>query len=716
MIRKWFQSVILLFAPLYAFALGVGPLEIRSALNQTLNAEFELLSVKPAELAELSVRLAAPQVFAQAGIERSAQLTDLEFTVQANANGRNFIKVTSRQPVREPLLNFLVELEWPRGRLVREFTVLLDLPIFMTQAPASPAVSLGHPLAPQQDLSSQLPKTAHPTVYRGGERYGPVAAGQTLSEIASRVRPDRSTSLRQMMTALLKANPDAFVQADINRLNAGAILRIPTAEEIAAYNPPEASQELSSQGDEPNGSVFTASAAKLVPDAVEPVYPQVEAVQIPRSELEKEEELTPDGGPVLEITAQPVVVKGDAPGPMGLEDDHPQLQIALPAATNPGITEVSQSEEAGLSAPSIAPAPSASLPTDPSVLPSTQEPGFVEAEPAVLQDPLRMALLGFGLLLAMAVPVLLIQRSRKTNGLEGEAAPRPGPVAQDQPQVGTDAGSSSHPEVPQAAEIRHSSLKDESDPLGEPVVQRGREPCPEPTGDAAEPALAVTATQDETAIADLYQEQTMETVDVDDLPIDFDFNDSADFPKAEESTTSAAEHDSLDMIDNLDWQLPEMEISLDEPLAEDLAEKKDLETELQSLDFEFNAVSEQDFVSAAPLPDRREDKNFLAMDGGVETKRQEDDDLEARLRNLDFEFDEPALDLGAKDSEPVGDLTQGDASFAADDYIETKLDLAMAYLDMEDPVGAYSLLGEVVQEGNAGQRQRAEELLRKRVA
>jgi len=115
-----------------AFGLGLGDIEMRSALNQPMNAEIPLTSVKQGELDGMIVKLADEDAFARAGIDRSSALTDLKFAVD-DSSGRPVIRVASNRAVTEPFLNFLLEVDWPQGRMVREYTVLLDPPVFMTQ-------------------------------------------------------------------------------------------------------------------------------------------------------------------------------------------------------------------------------------------------------------------------------------------------------------------------------------------------------------------------------------------------------------------------------------------------------------------------------------------------------------------------------------------------------------------------------------------------------
>lgn len=143
--KKILSSLILASAlPFNVHALGLGDIEIYSALNQPLDAEISIVAAKPGEADSLLVKLASEQAFLKSGVERPFMLTKLKFKASYKADGTPIIKVTSRKAIREPFLNFLVDVEWPRGRLVREYTLLLDPPSFSTAKPvtsAAPAVA-----------------------------------------------------------------------------------------------------------------------------------------------------------------------------------------------------------------------------------------------------------------------------------------------------------------------------------------------------------------------------------------------------------------------------------------------------------------------------------------------------------------------------------------------------------------------------------------------
>lgn len=245
----------------WAYAFGLGEIEISSALNQPLRAEIKLLSVREGETNDMVAKLASEDAFLRAGIDRPAILRQLRFTVRTHENGASYIAVTSSKPIVEPFLNFLVEVGWPRGRLVREYTLLLDPPVFMTQqaqsgeAPQAPVVeALEIPEEPAkppsepvfvpepQPQAASLAQTAgsqaaKPAVTKqpvavpvapavAVREYGPVKQGETLWSIAQRSKPSWM-SVQQMVIAISRANPDAFLRDNINLLRKGAILRIP---------------------------------------------------------------------------------------------------------------------------------------------------------------------------------------------------------------------------------------------------------------------------------------------------------------------------------------------------------------------------------------------------------------------------------------------------------------------------------------------------------
>ena len=129
-------------------ALGLGEIDLKSALNQPLNAEVELLSATDAELQELKVTIGSSKAFANAGIERPLFLTKLRFEVKTSADGKPVVRISSRDAVQEPFLDFLLELSWSKGRLLREYTVLVDPPVTMPAAAPALQAPVAQPVTP----------------------------------------------------------------------------------------------------------------------------------------------------------------------------------------------------------------------------------------------------------------------------------------------------------------------------------------------------------------------------------------------------------------------------------------------------------------------------------------------------------------------------------------------------------------------------------------
>ncbi|HXG29890.1 MAG TPA: FimV/HubP family polar landmark protein, partial [Nevskiales bacterium] len=216
-----------------AWALGLGDIQVYSALNQPLRAEIPLFAVKPGEIPLINVQLASSDAFARAGVERLPVLNDLRFRVVEGASpDQAVLQVTTLQSVREPFVSMLLEIDWPEGRLVREYTLLLDPPVIASgQVARQPQTSFGEPRSPggYPGLEESPPRA---TAAGGdGRSYGPVRAQETLWSIAYALRPDDSIPMRQMMQAIYEANPEAF-DGSISRIRAGSMLRIPPADEI----------------------------------------------------------------------------------------------------------------------------------------------------------------------------------------------------------------------------------------------------------------------------------------------------------------------------------------------------------------------------------------------------------------------------------------------------------------------------------------------------
>src|SRR3989454_5780743 len=284
-------------------AAGLGQLSVISPLGQPLNAEIEIVSLQPGEEEGLVARLAAPDAFRAAGIDFNPALATARFAIERRG-GRPLLRVRTTQPVNDPFLEILVELQWTTGRLVREYTVLLDPPEYRgpqaiaaapaaratpaaapepkpAEAPAAqpapeparapaPAPVEARPLpsvpapaaepAPAPAAEAQVEKpaaaeaekpAAEPVGEPAAAEEGKVAVkkGDTLSEIARQNLP-RGANLNQMLIAIYRANEDAFIRKNVNLLRAGRILDIPGAEAVSAIDPEEAKRLVQAHMDD----------------------------------------------------------------------------------------------------------------------------------------------------------------------------------------------------------------------------------------------------------------------------------------------------------------------------------------------------------------------------------------------------------------------------------------------------------------------------------
>lgn len=314
MVRKLFIVLVTLgmLSPMAAFALGFGNITLHSALGQKLDADIGILSPSPRDIRNLKIQMASYQAFSRAGIDKPPVLTSLKFAIKQRAGGQYYIHVSSPQPIRAPYLDFLLQLTWPTGRMLREYTMLLDPPSLFRKethaivqtpvvqppvatarpAPAPvprlvpapvaapvPAVAPVKPVPPvpvARPAQAKPPAVAQPPVsllervarrdaHRGLFPYIPIGGGSPamvpaatgtvmvthitrkgdkLWDIAQKMRPDEAVSIYQMMMALLKSNPQAFEQDNVNRLKTGYVLRIENPALLNAISKREAAHEF----------------------------------------------------------------------------------------------------------------------------------------------------------------------------------------------------------------------------------------------------------------------------------------------------------------------------------------------------------------------------------------------------------------------------------------------------------------------------------------
>ncbi len=270
-------GLLTVLASQLTYALGLGNIELKSNLNEPLTAEIELFEVRGLEESEILVGLASREDFERVGVDKPYFLSDLTFKIILSGSDNAKVQVTSRKAVREPFLNFIVQVQWPSGKLLREYTLLIDLPVFsdntpqqVTSTPTQPysqpesSVSPPSPSStsrynprseyPAPNGQSARPSSAarsqplQPSVGAGDEVF--VNANDTLWEIAARARPDRNLSVQQTMLAIQRINPNAFINNNINLLKEGQVLRIPDRDQIENVEQQSAVAEVAVQNNE----------------------------------------------------------------------------------------------------------------------------------------------------------------------------------------------------------------------------------------------------------------------------------------------------------------------------------------------------------------------------------------------------------------------------------------------------------------------------------
>jgi pilus assembly protein FimV len=297
-----------------ASALALGRLNVQSALGEPLRAEIDVTEISASEADGLKVNLASAEAFRAAGVPYNTVLMDMRVSLQRRANGRYVVRLTSNRQVSEPFIDLLLEASWNSGRIVRDYTVLLDPPgsriAAAPIAPTAPQISAAPapqrsapaiaeapalrsrpvptPAAPAAVTPAPTIPAARPSTRIGigpgaavaigpraavssgagaatgaADQHVTVQAGDTASKIASAYKT-ADVSLDQMLVALLRANPDAFIRGNVNRIKAGAVLDLPDASQASSVPSTEARRMVTAQSHD-----FTEYRRRLADNAPE---------------------------------------------------------------------------------------------------------------------------------------------------------------------------------------------------------------------------------------------------------------------------------------------------------------------------------------------------------------------------------------------------------------------------------------------------------------
>jgi len=261
-------------ASLDAHALALGRINVLSALGEPLRAEIDIPDINPEEASSLRATVARPETFRASGLEYNVIVSSVEVRLLKRPDGRSYLRLTSTRPVNDPFLDLILETQWSSGRIVRDYTMLFDPPNLRQQAapaPTAPQVAPAavarplpsSPAAPAATIAPAATASARPAAPTASARPPVVApqpaaapppadsqvtvrSGDTAGRIAAANKTD-SVSLDQMLVALQRSNPDAFISGNVNRIKAGAVLDIPTAAQAAATPADEASRIVIAQ-------------------------------------------------------------------------------------------------------------------------------------------------------------------------------------------------------------------------------------------------------------------------------------------------------------------------------------------------------------------------------------------------------------------------------------------------------------------------------------
>ncbi|TCO80821.1 pilus assembly protein FimV [Plasticicumulans lactativorans] len=744
-----FLVACLLLAPGVAGALGVGPLQVRSALNQRLLASVELLSVGPDDLQNLTVRLASPQEFSQAGIDRLPLFSDISFTLEARPDGRTFVRLTSQRPIREPALNFLVEISTGRGRVVREFAVLLD-PVRPGQrrfAEATPG---------EAPLPASASSRARPQASGSAGSYGPVASGETLWSIAERLRPP-TMSTRQAINRLYEANPQAFSARGPDGLRAGAMLRLPGDGDwggaAVAATPPAAP---------PSASAPAAVAPP--PVAPSPAAPS-ETPVAPPPDMGAQVRLLPPGGETSGAGSGTGSVGDGGAGasavaPIVLDNGRLRLQAAglehlrsridrlpaavetaAPPAASPAAPEAPR-PAAGATPPPSPPTVAAAAPP-PAVAPAgsstAEETGFLGSLLDTLANPLVVAGLGLAALLSGLVGVLAFRRA-KTTANDTALAPVTGswgsvepPVALPPPRREAVMARAPTSAAPVEDPLERAALLLAVSNYGEAraLLQRALTEAPDNTGLRARLIDVLYAMGDAASFrleAGLLRQQVYGEAD-------------PTWVKVVRMGRELCPDDPLFAPPTPRPVLPDLAMELAGARAPAAVEAEpkagggggagddDIWRELGLKPIELPELGvEAPTVAAKPvIPPMSPIELPAVLDwtpsslAGGESAAAVRDGAGERAQSRPTAASGLSLEplaaapvaapaITAAEEAPAG---AAPAASTETDFVETKLDLAQAYLEMDDTLGARGLLDEVLEEGDEAQRERARALLEK---
>lgn len=396
-----------------AQALALGRVVVQSALGEPLRAEIDVPDINAEEASSLRVGLASGDTFRAAGVDVNAALATLQISLQRRADGRAYLRLTSSRPVTEPFVDLIVEANWSSGRMVRDYTLLFDPPNLRAAAPQPAPVAPGVSAAPAPRAAAPAPSVSQPQVQppraatpapaaaapapaaapvpapapvarptpapaapssAGGGQVR-VKAGDTAGGIAAANKP-AEVSLDQMLVAMLRQNPNAFISGNVNRMKAGVVLDLPSAAQASAIAPSEARQTITAQSRDFNE--FRRRLAGSAPEAGVAAADRQAAGQV-QTEVK-------EAKPAAPAADKLTLSKEAAPGQAANEDKIAKERQAKEASSR--VAELSRNiEELSKLGAGGAPAPAAPAPAAPAPAPAAAAPAPAPAPAPTVTVP-----------------------------------------------------------------------------------------------------------------------------------------------------------------------------------------------------------------------------------------------------------------------------------------------------------------------------------------
>ncbi|WP_292916214.1 FimV/HubP family polar landmark protein [Nitrosomonas sp.] len=817
--------VIILMLPAAIYAAGLGKLILNSALGQPLNAEIDIVTTNSDEIPTLKASVATREAFAQAGISYESVLSTVQVSVESRVNGGPYVKLTSPQAVNDPFLMVLIELSWSSGKILREYTVLLDPADSNTQNFAAASASHTPQITTsrletdnvaeiEEDRKSDTrTRTRDNTSNRqGAKTYGPVSRGDTLSSIARRVLPP-GVNLNQMLVALHRANREAFIANNMNLLKAGAILNIPDQNEIAAIDTTTASAEIKMQTND-----WRQYQAKLATVSREssssPSISQSDQGQITTT-IDKKSIAAPDTPKeVLKLSSGAQLLENDGQVADSslvdrlrmMEEDAIARNLALKEANErvamleksvanlkhllelkDSVLAQAQVNAESLSAGNLKPetpppaiidspvetnaepevhaAPSEAEPVP--IVQPVQEPSIV-ASPAPLpaeneQGPGLIELLfeyleyiaGASVLVLLLV-FLIIRRRRKQleDDDEEEESRKEDFSSTMRSRMAAMTGASAAAAATAADDDRYPAASEDND---EELTYENTHSYSEPTdrddefshdepdfeenieNDEAAKSIA-GATDDETDRVLQREEQSIDSslIDensednleqpVDSVPndqemdfsnqIDFDLDAESDEKETKRELSQSSNDAGIDMlshdVESLDYPL---EVAADETETDDSGTSGRVAAEMDQdevvLDFDPASIDLDDEETSVKKEDSVLSDASDSISDAIEFEQSEEIELDSSPETPAIDLADINLDLDeSNQTDQVEEMADLETNSEQWQEVETKLDLAKAYQEMDDKEGAKEMLEEVIRDGDAKQKKIAKKMLK----